>query len=175
MKPLCDLPAVADAPKDVWDCQDSFARAIDDKLSLFKSENADGSTQDKGDLLTQAVQGRSYHPRVKKMAWEDAVMKARNKVKDLEKFKVDSEQWAESLDVEQQKKQFETLCKAFDDCLEKLDYYRVSVSQLEHDEGYKQQQEKDHFKNLKDRVYGQLWKQGLPKGPSKVIYSELHN
>ena len=97
------------------------------------------------------------------------------KAGDLEKFKEESEQWAESLDVEQQKKQFETLCKAFDDCLEKLDYYRVSVSQLEHDEGYKQQQEKDQFKQLKDRVYGQLWKQGLPKGPSKVICSELHN
>ena len=78
---------MASLPPQVWDAQDSFERAIDDKLSQFVVHSSDGSDSNKALVLQEAMQGYEEHAKMKKLPWKQAVQAAIDNAREIREFK----------------------------------------------------------------------------------------
>ena len=165
--PLCDLEEVGDCPQRLWRAQDSFERAVDDKLSTYLIETTGGKSN-KVEVFESAMQGKADHPKMVKMPWKKTVEAVRARATKLTEFKKEVAEWELGVSIKEQRANLDEMFARFDESLKDLAKYQDSVDDLCYDSKYAEQIAKDQKKGVRDRMYGMLWKQGLPKGVSKV-------
>ena len=171
--PLCDLPDVAKHPFELYDAQKSFRQAIQDSMGSWRIENVDAVT-DVGVEFLQAVEKVKDHEFFKSLPWKETADAAKAAASKIDAYEEAVKHWSLPLDVKSRKHELEELTKAFDLQFADLKQYYATVQGIVEDGQQASAQQKADVTDLCNKLYGQLGRLQVPKGPAKVLATAVY-
>ena len=171
--PLDELSSdIASCPRQFMIAKASFEAAISGKLSGWEKETLEGDMQSKADEFLADAEPVKDNPEVQSLNITGIASAATAAAQALKSFSDALCSWKLPVDIDDKRRSFESLCKAYDKGLQDIETYADTIAGFTLRQKFKMkardQQQKDALKSVKDTYFTSFTKCGVPRIVSKV-------
>ena len=171
--PLDELSSeISNCPRQFMIAKASFEAAISGKLSGWEKETIEGDMQSKSDEFLADAEPFKNNPEVQSLNITGIASAATAAAQALKSFSDALCSWKLPVDIDDKRRSFESLCKAYDKGLQDIESYADTIAGFSLRQNVKmkskEQQAKNALKSVRDTFYTRFTNCGVPRIVAKV-------